>query len=160
MYFFFKKKVYTVTIGERLQCSCPDFEGRQKHCKHILMVLSKIFHLDVMSRAYRRIKLSSQVCLSIFVLVDTNVSIMNYKNQLYNIYLHFFTMVMGVGSIIVIRRNFCQLQTWFEFNGIIRLFSFIGMSIHKFNKLMVIFFSLYNWFFRLMIAYKQLLTMN
>ncbi|CAO3606630.1 unnamed protein product [Mucor fragilis] len=34
-------KVYTVIIGDRLQCTCHDYQIRKCHCKHILYILLK-----------------------------------------------------------------------------------------------------------------------
>ncbi|KAL0135065.1 hypothetical protein V8B55DRAFT_1556997 [Mucor lusitanicus] len=34
-------KVYTVIIGNRLECTCRDYQIRKCHCKHILYILLK-----------------------------------------------------------------------------------------------------------------------
>lgn len=35
------EQVYTVIIGDRLQCTCHDYQIRKCHCKHILYILLK-----------------------------------------------------------------------------------------------------------------------
>ncbi|EPB82273.1 hypothetical protein HMPREF1544_10994 [Mucor circinelloides 1006PhL] len=38
---------YTVAIGNVISCSCMDYRIRRTHCKHILMVLLKVYRLGV-----------------------------------------------------------------------------------------------------------------
>ncbi|KAI9489567.1 hypothetical protein BDB00DRAFT_842540 [Zychaea mexicana] len=51
--------IYTVTIGPDLSCACHDFRYRRTHCKHILLVLIKVFHVNSSSPACQSMHLSS-----------------------------------------------------------------------------------------------------
>ncbi|KAG0734979.1 hypothetical protein G6F57_014674 [Rhizopus arrhizus] len=44
---------YTVTISSRIKCTCMDYSMRKTHCKHILMVLLKVYCLPFDSPLYR-----------------------------------------------------------------------------------------------------------
>ncbi|KAG2202972.1 hypothetical protein INT46_009089 [Mucor plumbeus] len=44
-------KIYTVTIGPRLECSCRDYQIRKSHCKHILFILLKELDIKDLSTA-------------------------------------------------------------------------------------------------------------
>ncbi|KAI9312083.1 hypothetical protein BX666DRAFT_1988628 [Dichotomocladium elegans] len=50
--------LYKVTVGPKLGCSCRDFRYRRVHCKHIFLVLARVFHLTGESRAYQRLTLT------------------------------------------------------------------------------------------------------
>ncbi|CAO3646312.1 unnamed protein product [Cunninghamella echinulata] len=41
--------LYKVQIGPRISCSCRDFIYRRLHCKHVLAILMKAFHLPLNS---------------------------------------------------------------------------------------------------------------
>ncbi|KAL7308762.1 hypothetical protein PS15m_011929 [Mucor circinelloides] len=44
-------KIYTVTIGPRLECTCRDYQIRKYHCKHILYILFKELKIQDLSAA-------------------------------------------------------------------------------------------------------------
>ncbi|KAI8149487.1 hypothetical protein BJV82DRAFT_588249 [Fennellomyces sp. T-0311] len=52
---------YTVDIGPTIKCECRDFIYRRTHCKHILMVLTKVFHVNATSAACQSLHLSEPV---------------------------------------------------------------------------------------------------
>ncbi|KAI7848288.1 hypothetical protein BDC45DRAFT_318524 [Circinella umbellata] len=49
--------IYRVIIGRNMSCSCPDYVG---HCKHLLMVLLKVFHTNANSEAYNTLKITTE----------------------------------------------------------------------------------------------------
>ncbi|KAI8881741.1 hypothetical protein K501DRAFT_300395 [Backusella circina FSU 941] len=51
---------YNVTIGQRMSCSCIDFTSRSSPCKHILMLLLKVYRLDFTSPLYRSLSSTSE----------------------------------------------------------------------------------------------------
>lgn len=38
--------IYTVTIKEKPECTCPDYTTRYKRCKHIYFILTRIMKVD------------------------------------------------------------------------------------------------------------------
>ncbi|KAG2232136.1 hypothetical protein INT48_008878 [Thamnidium elegans] len=44
---------YTVVMGPSIKCSCMDFALRRVHCKHILMVLLKVYRLPIDNLMFR-----------------------------------------------------------------------------------------------------------
>ncbi|GAN09618.1 RING finger domain protein, partial [Mucor ambiguus] len=50
---------YTVTIGNAISCSCMDHRVRRTHCKHILMVLLKVYRLGLNSPMFQSLRTSS-----------------------------------------------------------------------------------------------------
>ncbi|KAI9272232.1 hypothetical protein EDC94DRAFT_595805 [Helicostylum pulchrum] len=44
---------YTVTMGPSVKCTCMDFCIRRVHCKHILMVLLKVYRLPIDNLMFR-----------------------------------------------------------------------------------------------------------
>ncbi|SAL99288.1 hypothetical protein [Absidia glauca] len=58
--------LYSVKIGPSTSCSCRDFIHRRRHCKHILVILLKMFHLHPSSPIFRTIKPSQNVLRDIF----------------------------------------------------------------------------------------------
>ena len=59
-----KKQIYRVIIGRNMSCSCPDYMG---HCKHLLMVLLKVFHTNASSEAYRTLKINTNVGAFLYI---------------------------------------------------------------------------------------------
>ncbi|KAF7723958.1 hypothetical protein EC973_001474 [Apophysomyces ossiformis] len=49
---------YTVEIGPVISCTCMDHRMRGAHCKHILMILLKVFRLRPTAKAFRSLTLS------------------------------------------------------------------------------------------------------
>ncbi|CEP17783.1 hypothetical protein [Parasitella parasitica] len=49
---------YTVTIGASITCTCMDYRIKHTHCKHILMVLLKVYRLCVDSPMFQRLTTS------------------------------------------------------------------------------------------------------
>ncbi|KAI9266714.1 hypothetical protein BDA99DRAFT_30879 [Phascolomyces articulosus] len=58
--------VYEVEIGQRLGCSCRDHIFRKKHCKHILLILLKVFHVNAHSPACHRLYLTREELAQVF----------------------------------------------------------------------------------------------
>ena len=54
--------VYTVTIENEPSCTCPDFQLRQRRCKHIFFILMR-----VMKDKKYMTTLSYWICLVIFL---------------------------------------------------------------------------------------------
>lgn len=50
---------YTVTIGPTIKCSCMDYAIRRVHCKHILMILLKVYRLPYDNPIFRRLQTSA-----------------------------------------------------------------------------------------------------
>ncbi|KAK4519506.1 Elongation of fatty acids protein 2 [Mucor velutinosus] len=51
---------YTVTIGNVISCSCMDHIIRRTHCKHILMVLLKVYRLGLDSPMFQSLRTSNE----------------------------------------------------------------------------------------------------
>ncbi|CAO3588061.1 unnamed protein product [Absidia cylindrospora] len=58
--------LYTIHIGPQLSCACVDFRYRRRHCKHILMILLKLFHLPPSSPIFHTLRPSQSVLRDIF----------------------------------------------------------------------------------------------
>ncbi|CAO3588073.1 unnamed protein product [Absidia cylindrospora] len=58
--------LYKVNIGSRLSCSCRDFIHRRTHCKHILMILLKMFRLHPSSPVFTTMNPSMNTLRDIF----------------------------------------------------------------------------------------------
>ncbi|KAI7848695.1 hypothetical protein BDC45DRAFT_522467 [Circinella umbellata] len=58
--------VYKVQIGKQLKCTCRDQIFRRTHCKHILLVLLKVFHVNARSRACHTLSLSRNELIEVF----------------------------------------------------------------------------------------------
>ncbi|KAI8097615.1 uncharacterized protein BX664DRAFT_258347, partial [Halteromyces radiatus] len=58
--------LYTVKIGPILSCSCADFRYRRRHCKHMLMILLKMFSLPATSPIFQTMTPSHDVLRQIF----------------------------------------------------------------------------------------------
>ncbi|RCH77563.1 hypothetical protein CU098_002224, partial [Rhizopus stolonifer] len=50
---------YTVTISSTIKCTCMDYSIRRKHCKHILMVLLKVYRLPCDSPLFKSLSTDS-----------------------------------------------------------------------------------------------------
>ncbi|KAI9281603.1 hypothetical protein BY458DRAFT_499080 [Sporodiniella umbellata] len=46
---------YTVTIGGRMKCTCVDHSLRRNFCKHILMVLLRVYRLPYQSAMFQKL---------------------------------------------------------------------------------------------------------
>ncbi|KAI8969716.1 hypothetical protein BDB01DRAFT_816447 [Pilobolus umbonatus] len=49
---------YKVTVNNQIKCSCMDYALRRGHCKHILMILLKVYHLPFEHPWYKSLKSS------------------------------------------------------------------------------------------------------
>ncbi|KAI8646317.1 hypothetical protein BD408DRAFT_410553 [Parasitella parasitica] len=49
---------YTVTMGSSITCTCMDYRIRHTHCKHILMVLLKVYRLCLDSPMFQKLSTS------------------------------------------------------------------------------------------------------
>ncbi|KAI8372797.1 uncharacterized protein BYT42DRAFT_46309 [Radiomyces spectabilis] len=84
--------LYTIDISHKIKCNCRDFIYRRNHCKHILMVLLKVFHLPAASPAFRSLNLSPELLQDMFskampdpgVLVDEHIQ-KAIKAKLYHV---------------------------------------------------------------------------
>ncbi|KAI9252340.1 hypothetical protein BDA99DRAFT_520780 [Phascolomyces articulosus] len=74
--------IYRVTIGKNMSCSCPDYVG---HCKHLLMVLLKVFHVNVNSNAYRVMSLDFNTISSIFENYQRTASCMTGAREIHDL---------------------------------------------------------------------------
>ncbi|KAI7880321.1 hypothetical protein K492DRAFT_76399 [Lichtheimia hyalospora FSU 10163] len=57
---------YTVDITKTLKCSCYDYRYRRVHCKHLLLVLARVFHVHGGSPAYSKLSLSKKELEKVF----------------------------------------------------------------------------------------------
>ncbi|ORZ03049.1 hypothetical protein BCR43DRAFT_520263 [Syncephalastrum racemosum] len=57
---------YTCSIGPTMMCDCYDFRYRRSHCKHLLMILIKVYHASVRSRAFESLRLSQTTRAQLF----------------------------------------------------------------------------------------------
>ncbi|KAI8327790.1 hypothetical protein BC941DRAFT_446312 [Chlamydoabsidia padenii] len=58
--------MYNVVIGPNVRCSCRDFIYRRAHCKHVLMILLKMFHLQPSSPIFATLHPAQNVLKDIF----------------------------------------------------------------------------------------------
>ncbi|KAI7880320.1 hypothetical protein K492DRAFT_177999 [Lichtheimia hyalospora FSU 10163] len=59
--------LYTVTIANHMSCSCFDYVTRQLHCKHLLLVLARVFNLTGESPAYVTLSLTDEELHDMFM---------------------------------------------------------------------------------------------
>ncbi|CDS06872.1 hypothetical protein LRAMOSA09397 [Lichtheimia ramosa] len=52
--------LYTVNIAKRMTCTCIDFVTRHLHCKHLLLILARVFNLTGESPAYASLSLTNE----------------------------------------------------------------------------------------------------
>ncbi|KAI8352452.1 hypothetical protein EDC96DRAFT_517986 [Choanephora cucurbitarum] len=52
--------MYTVTVDTRISCTCMDFGFRKSYCKHILMVLMKVYRLPLSDPMFQSLKTSRE----------------------------------------------------------------------------------------------------
>ncbi|KAI7904525.1 uncharacterized protein BX663DRAFT_502686 [Cokeromyces recurvatus] len=67
---------YTVKIGQTISCTCMDNRMRRRHCKHILMILFKVYRLPSSSPLYHTLKTTREqrlIARSTHALVDPTV---------------------------------------------------------------------------------------
>ncbi|KAL1933069.1 hypothetical protein VTP01DRAFT_8747 [Rhizomucor pusillus] len=68
--------VYTVVIGEQMSCDCHDYIFRRMHCKHILLVLMRVFSAPPISPAFKSTKISKAAALELFANSKPDPSVM------------------------------------------------------------------------------------
>ncbi|KAK4509953.1 CorA metal ion transporter [Mucor velutinosus] len=60
-------KVYTVIIGNRLECTCRDYQIRKCHCKHILYILLKELKIrDLSMEIFKTLYPSDEILKEVF----------------------------------------------------------------------------------------------
>ncbi|CDH61417.1 ring finger domain-containing protein [Lichtheimia corymbifera JMRC:FSU:9682] len=72
---------YTVDITNKMKCDCFDHRYRRLHCKHLLLVLARVFHVERGSPAYVKLLLTNEELQEVFancapdptVMVDDDV---------------------------------------------------------------------------------------
>ncbi|KAJ8653412.1 hypothetical protein O0I10_010958 [Lichtheimia ornata] len=57
---------YTVHITNKMRCDCYDYQYKRLHCKHLLLVLARVLHVEKGSPAYAKLSLTDDELEQVF----------------------------------------------------------------------------------------------
>ncbi|CDS06873.1 hypothetical protein LRAMOSA09398 [Lichtheimia ramosa] len=92
---------YTVDITNTMKCNCLDYRYRRLHCKHLLLVLARVFHVQKGSPAYSKLHLTNQELQDVFANCTPEPSVMvsDTVKELINNKLHGVPVVEEESSV-------------------------------------------------------------